>query len=179
MSNAVPNPPHRFVPVLIGEGFEGSGASVAHVKLMIGDRYGPVGHAFATALATPTMGHEPFLVVARPGLPVKPFTLFVATAAIATQEHATLTWGAAQAGIAGGVVDAVAAGFVPADIAELAVVVASVWVDPSAGAAHQDAVYINNRAAMATALENASTSRPSVHEVMADESGVWNPFFTP
>ena len=136
-------------------------------------------NAVPTALATPTMGHEPFLVVARPGLPVKPFTLFVATAAIATQEHATLTWGAAQAGVAGGVVDAVAAGVIAADLADVAVVVASVWVDPSAGAAHQDAVFINNRAAMAVALTQAWSGRPSVHEMMADDAGIWNPFFTP
>jgi 5,6,7,8-tetrahydromethanopterin hydro-lyase len=45
----------------------------------------------------------------RPGLPAKPLTLFVNKAAIASDSHARLTWGAAQAGVAGGVLDDVLA----------------------------------------------------------------------
>ena len=52
----------------VGEGFAGSGAEAAHVNTVLGDREGPVGAAFATALATPCAGHTPFLVVAQPGL---------------------------------------------------------------------------------------------------------------
>ena len=50
----------------------------------------------------------------RPGLPAKPLTLFVNKAAIAGERHGRLTWGAAQAGVAGGVMDAVAEGAIPA-----------------------------------------------------------------
>ena len=46
----------------------------------------------------------------QPGLPVVPFTLFVNKARIEGDDHGRLTWGPAQAGVAAGVADAVAAG---------------------------------------------------------------------
>ena len=91
-----------------GESFVGDGADAAHINTVLGRRDGPVGTAWATALATPSAGHTPFVAVLRPGLPVQPFTLFVNKAAIADDEHGRLTWGAAQAGVAKGVAYAVA-----------------------------------------------------------------------
>src|SRR5438552_15692763 len=98
---------NRTSRVLIGESYVGEGANAAHVNTVLGGRDGPVGAAWATALATPSHGHAPFVVVLHPGLPVKPFTLFVNKATIASDSHANLTWGAAQAGVASGVADAV------------------------------------------------------------------------
>jgi 5,6,7,8-tetrahydromethanopterin hydro-lyase len=159
----------------IGEGFAGGGAEAAHVNTVLGPRNGPAGTAFATALATPSAGHAPFLVVLRPGLPVKPPTLFVNKAAIAGEAHAALTWGAAQAGVAGGVADAVADGILPAAaLDELALVVA-VWVAPAALDA--DAVYRNNRAATRAALAAGRACEPSLDEVLAARERPENPFF--
>jgi 5,6,7,8-tetrahydromethanopterin hydro-lyase len=42
--------------MLIGESFIGEGAHVAHVNTVLGHRDGPVGTAWATALATPAPG---------------------------------------------------------------------------------------------------------------------------
>jgi len=165
--------------MLIGEGFEGSGSSAAHVNAVLGDRTSPVGQAWVQALATPSAGHAPFMVVARPGLPVKPFTLFVPKATTDNPDHAAVTWGAAQAGVAAGVVDAVRAGAVPTDVAEDALLICAVWVDPRAGVAHSDLVFQNNRAATFTALENAGHHLPSVADVLGDDQGIFNPFFTP
>ena len=72
----------------IGEAFVGEGAEAAHVNTVLGKREGSVGAAWATALATPTVGHAPFVAVLQPGLPVKPVTLFVNKATIAGDEHA-------------------------------------------------------------------------------------------
>ena len=47
------------------------------------DRDGPVGTAWATALAMPRPGHAAFVTILRPNLPVKPLTLFVNKAAMA------------------------------------------------------------------------------------------------
>ena len=66
----------------LGESFVGNGAEAAHVNTVLGEREGPVGQAWATALATPSAGHAPFVVVLQPGLPVVPFTLFVNKARI-------------------------------------------------------------------------------------------------
>ena len=92
----------------IGEGFVGEGVDAAHVNTVLGPRDGPVGVAWATALATPREGHVPFVAVVRPGLAVKPMTLFVNKATIGQGRHGDLTWGAAQAGVASGVAEAVA-----------------------------------------------------------------------
>jgi 5,6,7,8-tetrahydromethanopterin hydro-lyase len=165
--------------MLIGEGFEGSGTSAAHINVVLGDRTSPVGPAWVQALASPSAGHAPFMVVARPGLPVKPFTLFVPKATVSNPDHATVTWGAAQAGVAAGVVEAVRDGIIPADVAEEALLICAVWVDPGATVAHSDVVYLNNRVATYTALENAGHHRPSVTDVIGDDHGIFNPFFTP
>jgi 5,6,7,8-tetrahydromethanopterin hydro-lyase len=161
----------------IGEGFVGAGAEAAHVNTVLGPRDGPVGAAFATALATPTVGHAPFLAVIRPGVPAKPATLFVNKAAIAGDAHARLTWGAAQAGVASGVADAVADGVIAAQAVDELALIAAVWVDPQA--ADADAVYRNNRAATRAALEAGRRRTPKLDEVLAARARPENPFFRP
>src|SRR5437762_1416038 len=41
--------------MLIGESFIGEGAEAAHINTVLGDRDGPVGIAWTTALATPRL----------------------------------------------------------------------------------------------------------------------------
>ena len=77
--------------IFIGEGFIGEGVNAAHVNTVMGARNGPVGTAWATALATPRAGHVPFVAVAKPGVPILPFTLFVNKAAIENDIHGSLT----------------------------------------------------------------------------------------
>ena len=75
-----------------------------------------------------------------------------------------MTWGAAQLGIAQGVLDAVADGtLAAADAAELVLLVA-VWVDPEAS--DETAVRAANREAMRGALADA-VAPPSADEVRA------------
>ena len=57
--------------VQIGEGFAGDGVDAAHVNTVLGPRDGPIGGAWANALASPRAGHAPFVVVAEPNLPVQ------------------------------------------------------------------------------------------------------------
>ena len=137
--------------MLIGEGFSGEGVNAAHVNVVLGDRNGPVGTAWATALATPRPGHVPFVAVARPGVPVQPFTLFVNKATIESDAHGELTWGAAQAGVSAGVGDSHRhlVGH------ESSVLIAAVWVNPQAD--DEEAVFANNRTATAAALAMATS----------------------
>jgi 5,6,7,8-tetrahydromethanopterin hydro-lyase len=161
----------------IGEGFAGEGAEAAHVNTVLGPREGPAGAAFATALATPSAGHVPFIVVLRPGLPVKPCTLFVSKATLASDAHAALTWGAAQAGVAGGVADAVADGSLPRRRLDELALIAAVWVAPAAR--DPEAVYRNNRAATRAALAAGHAREPRTEAVLAARGSPWNPFFRP
>ena len=161
----------------IGESFVGAGGEAAHLNTVLGRRDGPVGQAWAAALATPSAGHAPFVVVLQPGLPVLPFTLFVNKARIDGDDHARLTWGPAQAGVAAGVADAVAVGTIDAAVASEMVVIAAVWVDPKAREA--DLVFANNREATAGALALGRAGLPTVADVIAQRESAWNPFYRP
>jgi 5,6,7,8-tetrahydromethanopterin hydro-lyase len=85
--------------------------------------------------------------------------------------HARMTWGPAQAGVAGGVGDALRAGKV--DPAWL--LIAAVWVDPAAEDA--DAVYRNNREATRRALDAGLAGEPSIADVLAAAAEPANPFW--
>ena len=159
----------------IGEGFVGDGVDAAHVNTVLGARGGAMETAWASALAQPSAGHAPFMVVVRPGLAVKPPTLFVNKAAIANERHGELTWGAAQAGVAKGVVDALRAGVIEPARADELLLIAAVWVNPSADDA--DGVYANNAQATLDALRAGAAGRPTAEQLLAEAGEPWNAFF--
>lgn len=145
------------------------------MNTVLGRKGGSVETAWATALATPRQGHVPFVVVVRPNLPVKPLTLFVNKADLRGDRHEVLTWGAAQAGVARGVLDAVADGSVPAAEVDDLLLIAAVWVDWEA--ADEEAVYRANSAATLAALSASVEGRPPLEELLAVRSEPENPFF--
>ncbi len=63
--------------LFVGESLVGDGNEIAHIDLMIGSKTGPVGAAFASALATQTEGHTNLLAVLAPNVPVKPSTVMI------------------------------------------------------------------------------------------------------
>jgi 5,6,7,8-tetrahydromethanopterin hydro-lyase len=160
----------------IGEAFVGDPPNAAHVNTVLGRKGSAVETAWATALATPRQGHAAFVVAYRPGLAVKPPTLFVNKAEIRGDEHARLTWGAAQAGVARGVVDAVRADVLAAGGLDDLLLVAAVWVDWNAD--DEDAVYENNAEATRLALEAGASNLPRVEEVL-EAGDPWSAFFRP
>jgi 5,6,7,8-tetrahydromethanopterin hydro-lyase len=161
----------------IGEAFVGDGVDAAHINTVLGRYGGPVETAWATALATPRVGYAPFVAVLKPNVPVKPLTLFVTKADIRGDDHGTLVWGAAQAGVAGGVADAVADGLIPPDEVDGLLLIVAVWVNWAASDAQ--AVYANNREATQTALGRGAEGRPTVAEVLAARDSPENPYFQP
>jgi 5,6,7,8-tetrahydromethanopterin hydro-lyase len=165
------------VTAQIGESFFGEGAEAAHVNTVLGEAGGPVETAWVTALATPRAGHAAFVATLQPGVAVRPYTLFVNKAPIDGERHAGLTWGAAQAGVAAGVMDAVADGVVSEDDAATHLLIAAVWVNPDA--ADEAAVFANNRAATRAALRAGRAGRPSVHDALAVRHTPHNAFYRP
>jgi 5,6,7,8-tetrahydromethanopterin hydro-lyase len=161
-----------------GESFIGQGAEAAHINTVLGAKGGPVEAAFATALATPRPGHVAFVTVVRPGLAVKPLTLFVNKAPLNEghegRRHAELTWGAAQAGLASGVLWAVADSVVPPEQVNERLLIAAVWVDPAAR--NEALVYENNRQAARAALEAGRDGLPALDEVLSVRDAPRNPF---
>jgi 5,6,7,8-tetrahydromethanopterin hydro-lyase len=161
----------------LGEAFVGSGPEAAHVNTVLGAKGGPVEAAWVTALATPRQGHVAFVVAAQPGLAVKPMTLFVNKATIESDGHAALTWGPAQAGVASGVLDAVADGTVVAGDADELVLIVAVWLSPEAS--EEDAVYRFNREATHGSLRNGSLRHPPVGELLAIREEPFNGYWLP
>ena len=161
----------------IGEGFVGNGANAAHINVVLGLRDGPVGTAWATALATPREGHVPFVAVAQPNMPVVPFTLFVNKAAITNDRHGELTWGAAQAGVAAGVGLAHQAWMFDGnpEYVDSLVLIVAVWVNPSAD--NEEAVFTNNRDATFAALQQARDAGPDIGQALAAMANPSNPYF--
>jgi 5,6,7,8-tetrahydromethanopterin hydro-lyase len=161
----------------IGEGFAGDGPNAAHVNTVLGSKDGPVGTAWTTALATPRLGHAPFVVVVRPNVPVKPFTLFVNKSAVDGEKnvrHANFTWGAAQAGVAAGVIAAVRNRVVSDAEADALLLIAAVWVNPAAD--DETVVYANNEVATLAALTAGRDGTPTVVQMLA--AGLpQNPFY--
>jgi 5,6,7,8-tetrahydromethanopterin hydro-lyase len=158
-----------------GEGFAGGGGDAAHVNTVLGAMGGPVETAWASALATPSSGHAPFVCVMRPGLPVRPLTLFVNKAEIRGDRHGQLTWGPAQAGVASGVAQCVSEGVITRELASSGLLIAAVWVDWAAD--DPDAVFENNREATRIALTAGARGVPSVDDVLAEAADPWNPFY--
>jgi 5,6,7,8-tetrahydromethanopterin hydro-lyase len=145
------------------------------VNTVLGRKGGPVETAWATALATPRQGHIPFVVVLRPNMPVKPATLFVNKADIRGDRHAALTWGAAQAGVARGVLESVASGVIPSAEVDELVLIAAVWVDWAAD--DEEAVYAGNLQATRSALTAGAEGRPVIDQLLAVRTDPENPFF--
>ena len=98
-------------------------------------------------------GHIPFLVVLRPNVPVRPATLFVNKAEVREEPHATISWGAGEAGIAEGVREAIKAGALAGQDLDTLAIIVSIWIDPAVTDAA--AVLQNTRAAMRLALLRA------------------------
>jgi len=83
---------------------------------------------------------------------------------------------AAQAGVAGGVADAVADGVIAPEAAEDLLLIAAVWISPAAREAAL--VYRNTRAATRAALQAAQAGTPTVADMLAARHAPANPFFT-
>lgn len=160
---------------LVGEAFVGEGSNAAHINAILGRKGGPVETAWNTALAAPRMGHSPFVVVIRPGVPTLPFTLFANKAAPASDRHGEMTWGPAQAGVAAGMAAAVNEALIPADEVRNLLCILAVWVNPEADDA--DAVYDHNRTAAHDAINAAISETPTVEDVLQYLDSPANPFY--
>jgi len=162
----------------VGEALAGKNAEVAHIDLLIGRKEGPVGEAFAKAKASPTPGHEPLLAILEPNLTVKPITLIVPTVRITSMRQASMVYGPAQTAVAKAVVDSVADGTIPKEAVEELIIIANVFVHPTA--VDRQRVYINNYKAMRHAIRKAVEGRPTIDELIENKDRSKHPFkYTP
>jgi formaldehyde-activating enzyme len=163
----------------IGEGWGGTSPNGAHLNVVLARRGSPTAAAAVSMFAHPSPGHTPVLVCVGPDQqsyePVWPPTLMMNKATALEERHQTMTWGAAQLGIAQGVLDAVADGLVE-PTQELVVLVA-VWIDGAAD--DETAVRLAARAAMRKAVGMCveRRDRDAVQRLVDERDALQSPFY--
>lgn len=158
---------------LIGEALIGDEPELAHIDLLIGDKDGPVGMAFANGLAQLSAGHTPLLSVIRPNLPPKPATLIVPKVTVKNMDQAALIFGPAQNAVAKAVADSVAEGVIPKAEVENLVLIVSVFIHPQAR--DYDAIYRYNYGATKLAVKRAMESFPDIETVLYEKDRSTHP----
>jgi bifunctional enzyme Fae/Hps len=158
---------------LIGEALLGEGNEIAHIDLLIGDKEGAVGNAFASGLANLSAGHTPLLAVIRPNLPPKPYTLLVPKVTVKNMEDAGKIFGPAQAAIAKAVADSVEDNVIPRDKIDDWVIVCSVFIHPQASDFRK--LYMYNYSATKLALKRALTAYPSIDKMLYEKDRAKHP----
>jgi 5,6,7,8-tetrahydromethanopterin hydro-lyase len=160
--------------MFIGEALTGDGNEVAHIDLLIGSKDGPVGNAFANALANQSKGHSNLLALIAPNLPCKPATVLITKFTMEHLSQAVQMFGPAQAAVGRAVADSTAAGVIPAKDADNLVIVCGVFI-------HKDAkdnnkIYQFNYEATKLAISRAMKNEPRVEEITANKDKVKHPF---
>jgi 5,6,7,8-tetrahydromethanopterin hydro-lyase len=147
---------------------------VAHIDLLIGSKDGPVGMAFAGALANQKQGFSN-LLAGVPNLICKPAALMITKVTIKGAAQAVQMFGPAQKAGGKAVADCVAEGIIPKSEAENLVVIAGVFIHWEAK--DNDKIYQNNYEATKLAIQRAMKGEPKVDEVLAKKDTVKHPFY--
>jgi 5,6,7,8-tetrahydromethanopterin hydro-lyase len=160
--------------MFIGEALTGEGNEIAHIDLLIGEKTGPVGIAFANALARQSEGHTNLLAVLTPNLAAKPATVMITKVTIKGMRQAVQMFGPAQAAVAKAMADSVADGVISKAQAEDLVCVCGVFIHPEA--ADNKKIYDYNYQATKDAVKSAMTGKPTIDEVLAGKDKAAHPF---
>ena len=159
----------------VGEALVGSGNEVAHIDLLIGSKEGPVGVAFANALADQKHGHSNLLAVLEPNLLCKPATVLITKVTIGGARQALQMFGPAQMAVAKAVADSVANGVIPKDQAESLVIVCAVFIKWDA--TDDKKIYEFNYEATKLSIQRAMKGEPKIDEVLAKKETAKHPFY--
>lgn len=157
----------------IGEALVGKDNEVAHIDLIVGDKEGNVGAAFASGLTKLSAGHTPVLSVIRPNLPAKPYTLVIPKVTVEDMGDASKIFGPAQAAVAKAIADAVEEGIIPKDKIDEWVIICSVFVHPEATDYRK--IYQYNYGATKLALKRALQDYPTLDKIMFDKDRAVHP----
>jgi 5,6,7,8-tetrahydromethanopterin hydro-lyase len=152
----------------IGEALVGDGNEIAHIDLLLGSKDGPVGMAFANALANQSAGHTNLLAVIAPNLICKPATVMITKVTIKGMDQAVQMFGPAQKAVAMAVTDCVAEGVLPKGTADELVCVCGVFIHPQAK--DHKKIYQYNYDATKLALRRAVNVEPKLDEILSKKA---------
>jgi 5,6,7,8-tetrahydromethanopterin hydro-lyase len=144
--------------MFIGEALFGDGNEIAHIDLLIGSKTGPVGMAFANALADQKAGHSNLLALLTPNLMCKPATVLITKVTIKGAPQAVQMFGPAQASVAKAV----------------AVIVCGVFIHWLAK--DDTKIYQFNYEATKLAISRAMKGEPKIEEITAKRNTAKHPF---
>jgi bifunctional enzyme Fae/Hps len=152
---------------LVGEALLGDGAELAHIDLIIGEKDGPAGMAFANAMSQLSRGHTPLLAVVRPNLLTKPATLVIPKVTIKNESQVNQVFGPVQAAVAKAVADSVEEGVFKEGDLEQMVILASVFIHPTARDFNR--LYRYNYGAMKLAIRRAFEKFPDAKTLIYEK----------
>ena len=153
----------------VGEGFAGPPfQELAHVDLLLGLKDGPVGRAIERSLAG--WGEDRGLRV----ISEQPRTLMVPTVTIRTAKQRRLFYEHAAEGVKLAIRLSIEDGFLPQAILDDVVLIANVFVHPSASIAKR--IEFNNYKATRYAIRKALEGRPTVEELINEKAAARHPF---
>lgn len=136
-----------------GCGKAGEGAEQVHIDLILGDKKGPLGKAFAFQLTHPRHGHEALSTILEPNLTVRPSTLIVPAVELKNLRQANMIFGPTQSAVAKVVVDNIEQGVIPRKAVNEHIIILKVYVPPNA--LDRQRLYENNYEAVDKSIKEA------------------------
>lgn len=149
-------------------------ATDAMPEIVIGSVKGPVGTAFATMMGQ-AVGHTRFFVIRDLNQMVRPATMMTSKVTITSAAYVDLFGGVVQAALADAIVDCVADGTLPAEIANDVCMIITVWLDPRCADdpnLDKKDLYRTNYEATKIAIGRAMRGEPTVEELIANRDKI-------
>jgi bifunctional enzyme Fae/Hps len=152
---------------LVGEALIGDGAELAHIDLLMGDKEGPIGSAFANAVSQLSHGHTPLLAVVRPNLLTKPATIVIPKVTLKDMSQVNEMFGPVQAAVAKAVADCVEEDAFKGIDHESIVIMVSAFVHPDAK--DYNKIYRYNYGATKLAIHRALDKFPDTKTLVFEK----------
>jgi bifunctional enzyme Fae/Hps len=152
---------------LVGEALIGDGAELAHIDLLMGDKEGPIGSAFANAVSQLSHGHTPLLAVVRPNLLTKPATIVIPKVTLKDMSQVNEMFGPVQAAVAKAVADCVEEDAFKGIDPESIVIMVSAFVHPDAK--DYNKIYRYNYGATKLAIHRALDKFPDTKTLVFEK----------
>jgi 5,6,7,8-tetrahydromethanopterin hydro-lyase len=149
-------------------------ATDAMPEVVIGSVKGPVGTAFASMMGQ-SVGHTRFFVIRDLNQMVRPATMMTSKVTIPNAAYVDLFGGVVQAALGDAIVDCLAEGILPAEIANEVCMIITVWLDPRCAEdpnLDKKDLYRTNYEATKIAIDRAMKNEPSVETLIANRSKI-------
>jgi 4-hydroxy-tetrahydrodipicolinate synthase len=137
----------------IGTASAGEGVEWVQIDLVCGTKDGPMGEAWAYQLTYPRHGFEALTTILEPNLTVRPSTLIIPSNGLKDLRQANMIYGPVQNAVGKAIIDKLAEGVLPEQIAYTTVMFVQASIHPQA--LDRRILHRNTYKATCIALENA------------------------